>query len=95
MASKLLWLLLLLIEDPTGLGGRLLTYARASGATARKPPPGPDERGRNQPRQHLTSKIASEMPIPHSLGKSFSTLRNVEVVKQYKDLDTFRTVSVI
>ena len=40
-------------------------------------------------------KIASEMPVPHSLGKYFSTPWVIEVVKQYKVQDTFRAVSVI
>ena len=40
-------------------------------------------------------KIASEMPVPHSLGKYFSTPWDIEVVKQYKVQDTFRAVSVI
>ena len=38
-------------------------------------------------------KIVSDMPIPHSLGKQFITPRGIEVVKQYKDQDTFRGVS--
>ena len=41
------------------------------------------------------TKIASEMPVPHSLGKYFSTPWDIEVVKQYKVQDTFRAVSVI
>ena len=40
-------------------------------------------------------KIASEMPVPHSLRKYFSTPWDIEVVKQYKVQDTFRAVSVI
>ena len=44
---------------------------------------------------YTNKKIASEMPVPHSLGKLFSTPWDKEVVKQYKDQDTFRAVSVI
>ena len=44
---------------------------------------------------HEQAKIASEMPVPHSLGKYFSTPWDIEVVKQYKVQDTFRAVSVI
>ena len=43
----------------------------------------------------INGKIASEMPVPHSLGKYFSTPWDIEVVKQYKVQDTFRAVSVI
>ena len=39
-------------------------------------------------------KISSEMPVPHSLGKYFSTPRDIEVVKQYTDWDTFRALHV-
>ena len=40
------------------------------------------------------SKIASEMPIFHSRGKQFSTPRDIEEVKQFKDWETFRVDSV-
>ena len=30
----------------------------------------------------LIKKIASEMPVPHTLGKKFSTQWDIEVVKQ-------------
>ena len=41
---------------------------------------------------HTEEKIASVMPIPQSPGKKSC---DMEVVKQCKDRDTFRAVSVI
>ena len=38
--------------------------------------------------------LDAEMPIPHSLGKYFSTPCDIEVVKQYTDWDTFRALYV-
>ena len=37
-------------------------------------------------------KIASEMPVPHSLGKSF---QHHEICETVKGLDTFSAVSVV
>ena len=37
-------------------------------------------------------KIASEMPIPHSLGKYFLTPRDIAVLYQYKVQNTFRAL---
>ena len=51
--------------------------------------------GKEHWRDKIEDKIASEMPIPHSLGKYFSTPWDIEVVKKYKVQDTFRAVSVI
>ena len=47
-----------------------LIFGFGGGPTG-QPPLDPNGKALNQPKPHPSNKIASEMPIPHSLGKYF------------------------